>query len=135
MPFGLSNAPVTFQRYINKILAKKLDIFLILYLNDILIYIEDPGQPHVKTIRWVFDQLWKHSLFANLKKCRFYQDKVCFLGYVVSSKRISMEAKKIKVVKDWHEFKSVCNILVFLGFANFYWQFIQGFSRIAASLT
>ena len=57
------------------------------------------------------------------------------MGYVVSSKKISMEAKKIEVMKDWPEPKSVCNIQVFLGFANFYWRFIQGFSRIAAPLT
>ena len=95
MPFGLSNAPATFQRYVNKILAKKLDIFVIVYLDDILIYTENPGQPHVEAVHWVLDQLRKYSLFANLKKCRFHQDEVCFLGYVVSSKNISMEAKRI----------------------------------------
>ena len=55
MLFGLSNAPATFQRYINKILAKKYDIFVIVYLDDILIYTEDPGQPHVEAIRWVLN--------------------------------------------------------------------------------
>ena len=135
MPFGLSNAPATFQRYVHKIMAEKLDIFVVVYLDDILIYTKDPGQPHVEAVRWVLDQLRKHSLFANLKKCRFHQDEVRFLGYVVSSKGISMEAERIEVVKDWPEPKSVRNIQVFLGFANFYWQFIQGFSRIAAPLT
>ena len=72
MPFGLSNAPATFQGYVNKILAEKLNIFVIVYLDDILIYTKDPGEPHVEAVRWVLDQLWKHSLFANLKKCRFH---------------------------------------------------------------
>ena len=99
MPFGLSNAPATFQGYVNKILAEKLDIFVIVYLDDILIYTEDPGQPHVEAVRWVLDQLRKYLLFANLKKCRFHQDEVCFLRYVVSSKDISMVAKKIEVVR------------------------------------
>ena len=135
MPFSLSNAPATFQKYVNKILAEKLDIFVVVYLNDILIYIKDPGQPHVEAVCWVLDQLRKHSLFANLKKCRFHQDKVRFLGYVVLSKRISMEAKKIEVVKNWPKFKSVRDIQVFLGFANFYWQFIQGFNRISVLFT
>ena len=132
--FGLSNAPVTFQRYVNKILAEKLDIFVIVYLNDILIYIKDPGQPHVKAVRWVLDQLRKYSLFTNLKKCCFHQDEICFLGYVVSSKGISIEAEQIEVVKKWPEPKSVQDIQVFLGFANFYCRFIKGFSKIAAPL-
>ena len=55
MPFGLSNAPATFQGYINKILAEKLDIFIIVYLDDILIYIKNPGQSHVEAVRWVLD--------------------------------------------------------------------------------
>ena len=72
MPFGLSNAPATFQEYVNKILAEKLNIFVIVYLDDILIYTKDPGQPHVEAVRWVLDQLRKYSLFTNRKKCHFY---------------------------------------------------------------
>ena len=135
MPFGLSNAPALFQKYLNKILAEKLDVFVVVYLDDILIYTKDPGQPHVEAVCWVLDQLQKYFFFANLKKCRFHQDEVRFLGYVVLLKGISIEAKKIEVVKDWPEPKSVRDIQVFLGFANFYRRFIQGFSRIAAPLT
>ena len=72
MPFSFFNALATFQEYINKILAEKLDIFVIIYLDDILIYIKDSGQPHVEAVHWVLDQLWKYSFFANLKKCHFY---------------------------------------------------------------
>ena len=72
MPFGLSNAPANFQGYINKILAKKLDVFVIVYLDDILIYTKDKGQGHVETVRWVPDLLNKNGFFANLKKCRFH---------------------------------------------------------------
>ena len=79
MPFGFFNALATFQGYVNKILAKKLDIFIIVYLDDILIYTKDPNQPHVKAICWVLDQLQKYSFFANLKKYSFYQDEICFL--------------------------------------------------------
>ena len=120
MPFGLSNAPATFQGYVNKILAEKLDIFVIVYLDDILIYTEDLGQPHIEAVRWVLDQLRKYLLFANLKKCHFYQDEVRFLGYVVSFKGINIEAKRIEVVRKWPEPKSVRDIQVFLDFANFY---------------
>ena len=121
MPFGLSYTPATFQRYVNKILVEKLNIFIIVYLNDILIYTKDPGQPHVETVCWVLDRLRKYSLLTNLKKCCFHQDEVCLLGYVVSSKKISIEAKQIEVVKKWLELKSIWEIQVFLGFTNFYW--------------
>ena len=69
MPFGLTNAPASFQGYINKILAEKLDIFVIVYLDDILIYTDDDGDGHVTAVRWVLEQLRKFSLYANLKKC------------------------------------------------------------------
>ena len=134
MPFGLSNALATFQRYV-KIPAKKLDIFVIVYLDDILIYSENPNQLHVEAMRWVLDQFRKYSLFANLKNYCFYQDEVCFLQYVVSSKEISIEAEQIEVVRKWLEPKSVQDIQVFLGFANFYCQFIKSFSKITAPLT
>ena len=69
MPFGLLNALTSFQVYINKILAKKLDIFVIVYLDNILIYIKDPGQSYVKAVRLVLDILRRHGLFINLRKC------------------------------------------------------------------
>lgn len=83
MPFGLSNALASFQGYINKILAKNLDIFLIVSLDNILIYTEDLGQPHIDTVCWVLEQHRKYDIFANLKKCRFHQDEVRFLDFVV----------------------------------------------------
>ena len=69
MPFGLFNALASFQGYINKIMAKKLNIFVIVYLNDIFIYIENLGQAHVNVVWWVLKELRKYALFANLKKC------------------------------------------------------------------
>ena len=83
----------------------------------------------------MLEQLRKFLLFANLKKCQFHQKEVWFLGYVVSSKGIRMEDKRIKVVKQWPEPQSVRDIQVFFGFANFYQRFIQRFSWIAAPLT
>ena len=124
MPFGLSNAPASFQGYINKILAKKLDIFIIMYLDDILIYTEDPGQAHVNVVQWILDILRKHRLYAKLKKCCFHKDEVCFLHYVVLAQGIRMEDEKIEAVRNWPEPKSVRDIQVFLGFVNFYRRFI-----------
>ncbi len=91
--FGLTNTLGTFQGYINIILAEKLDVFVIVYLNDILIYIESEGEEYMEAIPWVLDQLQKHLLYINLKKCRFHQDKMRFLGYIVSHQDIQIEKK------------------------------------------
>ena len=120
MSFGLSNAPASFQGYINKILAEKSDIFVILYLDNIFIYIKDLGQPHIYIVRWELEQLWKHNFFTNLKKCYFDQDEVRFLGFVVSAQEINMEEERIEAVKAWPEPKSIRDIQVFSGFAHFY---------------
>ena len=133
--FGLTNASGSFQGYVNKILAKKLDIFVIVYLDDILIFTKGSRKAHVKTVWWVLEALKKYGLYANLKKCRFHKDKVKFLGFVVSRDDIRMEEKKIDGVKKWLEPQSVWDIQVFIGFDNFYRRFIKGFSRIAAPLT
>ena len=69
MFFGLFNALASFQSYINKILAEKLNIFVIVYLDNILIYTKDPGQGHIEAVRRVLDVLRRHRLFANLNKC------------------------------------------------------------------
>ncbi len=135
IPFGLSNIPVSFQGSINKILVGKLDLCVVVYLDNILIYTEDPEQPHVKIVRWVLEQLWKHSLYANLKKCQFHKDEVQFLGFVVLAQGIRIEEEMIEAIRDWPEPQSVRDIQVFLDFANFYRRFIQNFSRIAVPLT
>ena len=75
MPFGLMNALASFQGYINKILAKKLDIFVIVYLDDIFIYTDDDGNRYVTAIWWVLEQLRKFLLNANLKMCQFYSER------------------------------------------------------------
>ena len=72
MLFGLSNTPASFQGYIHQILAEKLDVFVIVHQDNILIYIENKDQGHVEAVQWVLNFLKKNGLFANLKKCRFY---------------------------------------------------------------
>ena len=120
MLFGLSNIPTTFQGYINKILAENLDVFIIIYLDNILIYTKNPSYSHIGNVRWVLNQFWKYSFFINLKKYCFHQDEIRFLGYIVSSKSISIEAQRIEIVKKWPKPKLIRNIQVFLDFTNFY---------------
>ena len=135
MLFGLLNAPASFQSYINKILAKKLNIFVILYLDNILLYTKDPGQDHIEAVRWVLDVLRKHGLFANLKKCQFHKNEVRVLSYVMLTQGVRIEDEQIEAVKNWPEPTSIRDIQVFIGFANFYQRFILGFNWIAAPLT
>lgn len=125
MSFGLSNTLTSFQGYINNVLAKKLDIFMIIYLDNIMIY----------TIWYILNQLKKYLMYAYLKKYQFYQDQVQFLDYVILLKNICKEDKWIEVVHDWAELQLVQDIYVFLKFANLYWHFIQGFSFIITPLT
>ena len=98
--FGLTNVPASFQEYINKIFAKKLNILIIIYLNNIFIYTDDDGDSHIVAVRLVLDQLRQLLLYANLKKCWFHQEEVWFLGNMISSKNIYMEDKKIKTIKQ-----------------------------------
>ena len=120
MPFRLTNAPATFQSYINKIFVEKFDVFVIVYLDNILIYTEDESKNYIQAVCWILDQLRKFLLYANLKKCRFHQEEVWFLGYIVSLPDFCMEDERIKAVKKLPKPKSVRDIQVFLGFANFY---------------
>ena len=135
MPFRLSNASASLQGYINEILAEKFDVFVIVYLDDILIYIEVTSQAHVDVVQWVLNKLRKYNFFANLKKCCFHKDEIRFLSYVVLAQGIRMEDEQIEVVKNWPKPKLMRDIQGFLCFANFYWRFIQSFSKIARPLT
>ena len=110
MPFGLSNISASFQGYINKILAKKLNIFVIVYLDNIFIYIKDSSQTNVDAVWWVFKKLRKLSFFIKFKKCQFYKDQIHFLRYVLLAQKVQREDERIEVVKNWPEPKSVYNI-------------------------
>ena len=89
---------------------EKLDVFVIVILKNILIYIENKGESHFQAVRWVLNQLQKFSLHANLKKCWFHQEEVWFLGYIVFLQGICMEDEIIKAVEQWPKLKSVKDI-------------------------
>ncbi len=135
MSFDLSNIPISFQGYINKIIAEKLDIFDVIYLDDILIYTKEPSQPHIEAVQWVLKKFLKDGFYANLKKCQFHKDKIRFLDFVILAQGIKMKEKKIEVVRHRPKPQSVKDIQMFLGFTNFYRRFIQNFYRIIAPLT
>lgn len=134
LPFGLANAPASFQAYINRALAQRLDVNVIVYLDDILVFSEDEAT-HEGDVKWVLEQLRKFKLYVCLDKCKFHTTEVRFLGYIISPEGISMQQDKVDSIRNWPTPKSINDIQQFIGLANFYRRFIQNFSRIAAPLT
>ena len=133
MPFGLANAPVTFQSYIHKALSDLLDTCCIVYLDDILIYSRTEAE-HIQHVRMVLGRLWKYQLFCKASKCKFHTDTVNFLGFIIRPQGVEMERERVETILDWPVPKSAHDILMFLGFANFYRRFIHKYSTIAAPL-
>ncbi|KAJ9516908.1 hypothetical protein QJQ45_027301 [Haematococcus lacustris] len=134
LPFGLCNAPATFQRLMNDIFRKELDDCVIVYLDDILIFSRNQ-QEHAQHLRRVLDLLQEHKLYAKLSKCEFALDKTEFLGHIISSAGIACDPAKVAAVETWPVPTTVHDVRSFLGLANFYRRFIKNFSDIAAPLT
>lgn len=134
MPFGLCNAPASFQRYINEALKGLVDTICIVYLDDILIYSKDLSSHRVH-VKEILTRLREWSLFANPQKCVFETQEVEFLGFICSPYGVFMDTKRVEAIKDWEEPNSVKKIQVFLGFTGFYRRFIEGYSKVAAPLT
>jgi transposase InsO family protein len=134
MPFGLTNAPATFQAFLNDVLRDSLDQFVVIYLDDILIY-SDTLEEHYEHVRSVLKRLQDADLQVKLEKCQFHVQKVEFLGFVISPDGISMDPAKVESIVSWPTPKSVRDIQVFLGFANFYRRFIKNFSSVVAPIT
>ena len=127
MPFGLTNAPAAFQRFVNTIFADMLDVSVIIYLNDILIYSRDMDS-HQQHVWEVLRCLRLHGLFAKPEKCEFHLDSVKYLGYQLSPEGLTMSPDKIQTISDWPEPCKVKDIQSFLGFTNFYCHFIFNYS-------
>ena len=134
MPFGLCNAPGTFQHFVNDQFREYLDEFLVIYLDDLLIY-SDTLEEHKRHVRLVLKRLQEAGLYVKPQKCQFHKSKVSFLGFMISAEGIHMNPNKVEAVLGWERPKSAHDIQVFLGFANFYRRFIKNYSKITAVLT
>ena len=135
MPFGLTNAPATFQAVINSALHEYLDVFCTAYIDDVLIYSSGTLEEHKEHVRKVLKKLQERKLLLHPDKCEFHVTKTDYLGFVISREGISMDPKKLVAVRDWPVPKTVKEVQSFLGFANFYRKFIQGYSKTTAPLT
>lgn len=133
MPFGLTNAPAAFQHFMNDILRDILDVYVIVYLDDILVYSKNKEE-HESHVREVLRRLREHHLYLKISKCFLGVDTVPYLGMIISPQGISMDNEKVKAVQEWPQPKSVKDVQSFLGFANFYRRFIPDFSSIARPL-
>ncbi|KAJ1600992.1 hypothetical protein NDA14_005820 [Ustilago hordei] len=134
MPFGLANALAHFQSFINDIFQDIIGIYVVVYLDDFLIF-SDTEEAHVKHVTEVLTRLRSNRLFAKLSKCEFHAKTVEFLGYIIKPTGIEMDPEKVHTVKEWPMPESIHDIQRFLGFANFYRRFIAHFARIAKPLT
>ncbi|CAL8465899.1 g5435 [Coccomyxa elongata] len=132
MPFGLCNAPATFQRLMNGVLPDMGD-FVQVYLDDILVF-SKTEEEHEQHLRRVLERLREHRLFAKLSKCEFYMREVEFLGHKVSEEGISVEEEKVAAIREWPTPKNPTDVRAFLGLAGFYRRFIHHFTNIALPL-
>ncbi|GBG69710.1 hypothetical protein CBR_g4541 [Chara braunii] len=134
MPFGLTNAPTTFQAAMTNEFRAMLDRFVLVYLDDILVYsrtLED----HLEHLRRVLETLHRAKYKANRDKCEFVWQELEYLGHFVTPDGISPLSDKIQAIQEWVEPKTVTNVHSFLGLVGYYQRFIKGYSKIAAPLS
>ncbi|GBG60203.1 hypothetical protein CBR_g3447 [Chara braunii] len=134
MPFGLTNVPATFQSHMDKVLREQIGRFVVVYLDDILIFskfIED----HLKHLEEVLTILKKTQLHLNLEKSEFGKDSVIYLGHRLSAAGLEPEATKVEVIRNWPHPVNICKLRSFLGPASYYRNFVPHFSIVAHPLS
>ncbi|GKC74854.1 putative reverse transcriptase domain-containing protein [Tanacetum coccineum] len=134
LPFGLTNAPAVFVDLMNRVCKPYLDKFMIVFIDDILIYSKNKKE-HEEHLKAVLELLKKEELYAKFSKCEFWLPKVQFLGHMIDSQGIHVDPAKIEFIKDWASPKTPTEIRQFLGLAGYYRRFIEGFLKIAKTMT
>ena len=130
----LTNAPAAFQHFMNDIFSDLLNVSVIIYLDDILIYSNNPVD-HKKHVCEVLCHLRENGLYAHPDKCCFSEDTIKYLGFILSKDRLKIDPSKVQTIQDWPEPCKVKDVQSFLGFANFYCRFISNYSDIVIPLT
>jgi hypothetical protein len=133
MPFGPTNVPTTFMRLMDDLLRPFTKYFVVVYLDDILIF-NRTSEEHTGHIQQVLITLQQHKLYANLEKCSFGMNMVQYPGYIVDDHGVHVDLAKIQVIHDWPALTTLIELRSFLGLANFYRRFMLGFSHIAWAL-
>lgn len=133
MPFGLCNAPGTFQRLMQRMFGDQQGQSLLLYLDDIIVF-SSSVQQHLQRLEVVLDRLQRESLKVKLEKCKFFQREVGYLGHVISREGVSTDPAKVEAVAKWQRPCNVSELRSFLGFASYYRRFVEGFAKLAGPL-
>jgi hypothetical protein len=134
MWFGLTNVPAYFMNLMNKVFMEYLDRFVVVFIDDILIYSKNDSD-HEEHLRMVLQKLWDNQLNAKYSKCEFWIDEVPFLGHIISNGGISVDPTKVREIVAWKIPSMVTEIRSFLGHAGYYQRFIEGISKIAKPMT
>jgi len=134
LPFGLTNAPATFQGMMNDLFREYLDDFVNVYIDDIVIFSKSRKE-HLEHLHKVLEILRRNKLYGKLSKCEFFKRDMEFLGHIVSQEGIKVDPKKTKVVEEWLTPKTIHDVRSFLGMTNYYRKFIQDYAQIIGPLT
>ncbi|XP_027171642.1 uncharacterized protein LOC113771232 [Coffea eugenioides] len=134
MPFGLTNAPAAFMDLMQRIFKKYLDQFVVVFIDDILIY-SKTREEHAKHLEVVLQILREHKLYAKFSKCEFWLTEISFLGHRVSEDGIAVDPAKVEAIMNWKQPETPTEVRSFLGLAGYYRRFIQDFSKIAGPMT
>lgn len=134
LPFGLSNAPSTFQATMNTIFKPFLRRFITIFFDDILIYNKD-WSSHKEHLTIVLDCLRKNGMFAKLSNCKFATSSMKYLGHVITSEGVLPDNAKIEAITSWPTQLNIKQLRGFLGMSGYYWKFVKGYAYIASPLT
>lgn len=134
LSMGLTNAPSVFAKTMAHIFRPYINKFMLVYLDDLLVF-SKTEEEHYDNLRTVFETLREHKLYLKPHKCQFMQEEVAYLGHVITQGGVKPDPKKIACVTDWPVPKTIKQLRSFLGFANYFRKFIQGYSRMVSPLT
>ena len=129
LPFGLTDAPATFMRLMTVIFHQFLDNFVLIFIDDILIYSKGEEE-HKEHLRIVLEMLRKNQIYAKFSKYDFFKSEIKYLGHVISTEGIAIDTKKIKIIMEWKVPQNMSDIRYFMGLASYYRWFIKGFLKI-----